>query len=196
MVEPDRNGFPNLLQQVKKYLKTTTPASQEIYIQHIHRLDRPVSGIVLFAKQRSVLRNLSEQFAQRRVKKFYQALTANAPRQLTGSLTHWLRKEKKKAVIYENEVTWAEQVKLNYEVTSLSSRYYLWNIELITGKFHQIRAQLSYMGCPVLGDKFYDSQQEYKTDSIALHACKLIFHHPVTGIELSISKDSEFEAGF
>ena len=104
MVEPDRNGYPNLLQQVKKYLKTSLPAKDEVYAQHIHRLDRPVSGIVLFAKHRSVLKNLSEQFAQRRVKKFYQALTDKEPVLKSGMIEHWHRKEKKKAVLYDYEV--------------------------------------------------------------------------------------------
>lgn len=97
MVEPDRNGHPNLLQQVKRYLKNdSSKGNEEVYAQHIHRLDRPVSGVVLFAKQRTVLKKLSEQFAERKVKKFYQALTAQAPALKTGTLEHWHRKEKRK----------------------------------------------------------------------------------------------------
>ncbi|HEX8546502.1 MAG TPA: pseudouridine synthase, partial [Cytophagaceae bacterium] len=104
MVEPDRNGHPNLLQIVKAYIKSKRSFDQEIYAQHIHRLDRPVSGIILFAKQRQVLRNLSEQFAERRVKKFYQALTCAAPKVFLGTLEHWHRKEKKKAMLYDTEI--------------------------------------------------------------------------------------------
>jgi 23S rRNA-/tRNA-specific pseudouridylate synthase len=100
MVEPDRNGYPNLLQQVQRYLRGKKNEGEEVYAQHIHRLDRPVSGIILFAKQRSVLKNLSEQFAERRVKKFYQALTSQSPSTTHGTLEHWHRKEKKMAVIY------------------------------------------------------------------------------------------------
>src|SRR6478752_5716294 len=85
MVEPDRNNHPNLLHQVRQYLKNSLPKDSEVYAQHIHRLDRPVSGIILFAKQRAVLKNLSEQFAERRVKKYYQALTVNAPEQHSGT---------------------------------------------------------------------------------------------------------------
>src|SRR5687768_10497166 len=80
MVEPDRNGHPNLQQQVQQYIKRSCGLSGEVYAQHIHRLDRPVSGIVLFAKQKIVLKNLSEQFAERRVKKYYQAITTSAPK--------------------------------------------------------------------------------------------------------------------
>jgi RluA family pseudouridine synthase len=186
MVEPDRNGYPNLLQQVKKYIKSTLPQPEEVYAQHIHRLDRPVSGIVLFAKQKSVLKNLSEQFAERKVKKYYQALTETSPLELKGKLENWHHKEKKKAVITEVEVPYSEKVLLQYEVAQLSTKKFLWSIELHTGKFHQIRAQLSAIGCPIIGDVYYGSTHSYRADCIALHACKLIFRHPITNEEISI----------
>lgn len=192
MVEPDRNNHPNLLQQVKKYIRASIPTDQEVYAQHIHRLDRPVSGIVLFAKQKSVLKNLSEQFAERRVKKYYQALTEYAPAQRKGTLTSWLRKEKKKAIIYEQEVQWAEQAILDYEVENFSSHRFLWNITLHTGKYHQIRAQLSNIGCPIIGDTLYNSTLTYKPDCIALHAYKLVFLHPISNKEMIIEKRIEF----
>ena len=96
MVEPDRNNFPNLLQQVKNYLTESTGMSNS-YVQHLHRLDRPTSGVILFTKQKEHLRNLSEQFANRTVSKFYLALTMNKPDENKGQLEHWHRKEKKKA---------------------------------------------------------------------------------------------------
>jgi len=188
MVEPDRNGHPNLLQQIKKYLKSTISIDKEVYAQHIHRLDRPVSGIVLFAKQKSVLKNLSEQFAERKVKKYYHALTENAPKILKGKFENWHRKEKKKAVISNEESSGSEKVLLNFEVRKISDNKYLWEIELHTGKYHQIRAQLSFSGCSVIGDMLYGSTIPYKPDSIALHAYKLIFHHPITNQELVIEK--------
>jgi 23S rRNA pseudouridine955/2504/2580 synthase/23S rRNA pseudouridine1911/1915/1917 synthase len=193
MVEPDRNGHPNLLQQVKKYLKGTLPAEEEVYAQHLHRLDRPVSGIVLFAKQRSVLKNLSEQFAERKVKKYYQALSDQAPLVTRGTLEHWHRKEKKKAVLYDSEIQYSEKALLTYEVSELNPNLYLWNIELHTGKYHQIRAQLAQTGCPIIGDSLYGSSMPYVPDGIALHACKLIFSHPITNEVISIEKKSEFK---
>lgn len=186
MVEPDRNGHPNLLQQVKQYLKSSVAAGEEVYAQHIHRLDRPVSGVILFAKQRSMLKNLSEQFAERRVKKYYQALTEQLPTQMSGVMEHWHRKEKKKAKLSKEEFPYAEKAKLSYEVQELSAHLFLWNIELHTGKFHQIRAQLADAGCPIIGDTLYGSSIAYQPNAIALHAYKLIFNHPVTGIQLSI----------
>src|SRR6478736_5021635 len=115
MVEPDRNNHPNLLQEVKNYVKRSLKSGEELYAQHIHRLDRPVSGVILFAKQKAVLKNLSEQFAERKVKKEYQALTMSAPEQQSGKLEHWHRKEKKRAVIQMDEFPYAEKASLSYE---------------------------------------------------------------------------------
>ena len=189
MVEPDRNGYPNLLQQVKRYLKNSYHLNEEIYAQHIHRLDRPVSGVILFAKQRSALKNLSEQFAERRVKKWYQALTDRSPEQVEGMLENWHRKEKKKAVISDEAMPYAERVKLSYSIRTISDRQFLWKIELHTGKYHQIRAQLAAIGCPIVGDELYGSTSVYKPEAIALHACQLIFHHPISGEEINIEKN-------
>jgi 23S rRNA-/tRNA-specific pseudouridylate synthase len=116
MVEPDRNGHPNLLHQVRRYLKSLVPTGEEVYAQHLHRLDRPVSGIILFARRREVLHTLSDQFAQRTVKKYYQALTTHAPSQPVGALEHWHRKEKKKAVIEDVEAPGLEHIRLDYTV--------------------------------------------------------------------------------
>lgn len=186
MVEPDRNNFPNLLQDVRSYLKETT-GEKLPYAQHLHRLDRPVSGVVLFTKQKEYLKNLSEQFAERKVSKIYYALTANAPEKTEGTLEQWHRKEKKKAVIVAEGTEYAEKIKLDYKV-SPNGNNFLWEINLHTGKFHQIRIQLSHLGCPVIGDELYGSVVPYKPDAIALHAAKLIITHPLT------NKQIKFEA--
>ena len=192
MVEPDRNNFPNLLQQVKYYLKETT-ANQSPYAQHLHRLDRPVSGIVLFTKQREYLRNLSEQFAQRTVSKHYIAITSNAPTYNTFVLEHWHRKEKKKAVLVPEGTEFAEKVKLEYEVKP-NGKIFNWNIHLHTGKYHQIRVQLASLGCPILGDKLYGSSEPYMLNSIALHASKLVIKHPVNLQEMVFEADFELNS--
>lgn len=182
MVEPDRNNYPNLLQQVKNYLKETTNESQP-YVQHLHRIDRPVSGVVLFTKKREYLRDLSEQFAQRTVSKSYCALTRNAPGAGSGMLEHWHRKEKKKAALVPEGTPYAEQATLEY-VAKPFGNYTLWEIKLHTGKFHQIRAQLASLGCPILGDSLYGSEEMYKPNAIALHASALGIRHPVTKKEM------------
>ncbi len=197
MVEPDRNGYPNLLQQVKHYLKGSLADGEEVYAQHIHRLDRPVSGIILFAKQKTVLKNLSEQFAERKVKKYYLALTTNAPQEYKGVLEHWHRKEKKKAILYDEDVAYAEKVKLSYEVEKKGDHFFVWNIALHTGKYHQIRAQLASLDCPIVGDVLYGSSIPYHENAIALHAYKLVFDHPITGNEVIIeNKRVDFLMGY
>lgn len=178
MVEPDRNNFPNLQQQVKQYLKEKTGESNP-YAQHLHRLDRPTSGIVLFTKQKAFLRDLSEQFAQREVSKHYLALTALAPAEQAGTLEHWHRKEKKKAVLVPEGTPFAEKAKLEY-VLKAQGDHFLWNIHLHTGKYHQIRVQLASLGCPILGDELYGSTEGYKPNAIALHATSLTIRHPET----------------
>lgn len=192
MVEPDRNNNPSLLQHVKDYLKKTLAPGTELYAQHIHRIDRPVSGVVLFARQRSVLKNLSEQFAERKVKKFYRALTSHAPEKLQGRLEHWHRKEKKKAVLYDSEIEYSEKAILEYTVSKFSGNTFIWDIELHTGKYHQIRAQLARLGCPILGDELYGSATTYKLNAIALQACKLMFLHPVSNQEMIVEANSVF----
>ena len=190
MVEPDRNNFPNLLQDVKNYFKETT--GQKLpYVQHLHRLDRPTSGIVLFTKKKEYLKNLSEQFAQREVSKQYVALTANAPTNRVGVLEHWHRKEKKKAVLVPEGKEFAEKAKLDYSIKPYGN-YFLWHIQLHTGKYHQIRVQLASLACPILGDENYGSTEAFKPNAIALHASKLIIRHPITQQQLTFEAEFEF----
>lgn len=191
MVEPDRNNHPNLLQQVKNYLKETT-GNKNPYVQHLHRLDRVTSGIVLFTKQKDYLRNLSEQFAQRQVSKYYLALTDKAPEKKEGTLEHWHRKEKKKAVLVPEGTEYAEKAKLDYTVKP-HGNYFLWNIKLHTGRYHQIRVQLAGIGCPIIGDELYGSNIPYKPNAIALHATKLIIKHPVNGEEMIFEATNDFD---
>jgi 23S rRNA pseudouridine955/2504/2580 synthase/23S rRNA pseudouridine1911/1915/1917 synthase len=191
MVEPDRNNHTNLLQQVKNYLKEKT-GNKNPYAQHLHRLDRVTSGIVLFTKQKEQLRNLSEQFAQRKVSKYYIALTDKAPEQNEGSLEHWHRKEKKKAVLVPEGTEFAEKAKLEYAVKPYGN-YFLWSIQLHTGKYHQIRVQLADIGCPIIGDELYGSNVPYRPNAIGLHAAKLIIQHPITKQEMIFEADINFE---
>ena len=193
MVEPDRNGFANLQHEVKKYLKGKSKLKGEVYAQHLHRLDRPVSGIVLFAIRKEVLRNLSEQFAQRLVKKYYQAVTSKAAHPSSGTLEHWIRKEKRRGVICQPDAIGAEKAILHYNISTLNDNAFLWEIDLLTGKFHQIRSQLSYVGCPIVGDHAYGSDVTFHLDAIALHARRLVFQHPVSGSEMDIRSDFTFE---
>lgn len=190
MVEPDRNNFSNLLQQVKNYLKENT-GEKLPYVQHLHRLDRPVSGVVLFTKKKEYLKNLSEQFAQRTVSKNYIAVTSNVPQKTSGILEHWHRKEKKKAVLVSEGTEFAEKIKLEYTIKPLGN-FFKWEIKLHTGKFHQIRIQLASVGCPIVGDELYGSAEAYKPNAIALHAAKLIIQHPVTNHKMIFEAEDLF----
>ena len=190
MVEPDRNNHPNLLQYVKNYLKDTS-GEKLPYVQHLHRLDRVTSGVVLFTKKREYLKNLSEQFAQRQVSKYYVALTSKSPECLSGILEHWHRKEKKKAVLVPEGTEFSEKAKLEYNIKP-HDNYFLWEIQLHTGKYHQIRVQLASLGCPILGDELYGSPHKYHENTIALHAKKLIIQHPVSKEEMVFEADSCF----
>lgn len=190
MVEPDRNNHPNLLQQVKNYLKETT-GEKLPYAQHLHRLDRVTSGLVLFTKQKQYLKNLSEQFAQRVVSKHYVALTNKAPLLLEGTLEHWHRKEKKKAVLVPEGTVYAENAKLEYKIVTHGANY-LWHIILHTGKYHQIRVQLASLNCPIMGDELYGSTIPYQPNAIALHAAKLSIQHPVTNQKLIFETKADF----
>ena len=190
MVEPDRNNFPNLLQSVRNYLKEAT-GEKSPYVQHLHRLDRPTSGIVLFTKKKEYLKNLSEQFAQRQVSKYYMALTSNVPANRVGVLEDWHRKEKKKAVLVSEGIAFAEKAKLEYAIMPYEN-YFLWNIQLHTGKYHQIRVQLANLGCPILGDSLYGSTVTFHLNTIALHAAKLIIQHPVTQNQITFEAKCDF----
>lgn len=191
MVEPDRNNHPNLLQQVKNYLKDVS-GKNNVYVQHLHRLDRVTSGIVLFTKQKQHLRFLSEQFAKGETEKYYQALTDKAPEISHGILEHWHRKEKKKAVLVPKGTDYAELAKLEYDILP-HGNYFLWNIRLYTGKFHQIRVQLASLGCPIIGDEMYGSTILYSPNAIALHAKQLMITHPVNLKRITFDCQKKFK---
>lgn len=197
MVEPDRNNFPNLQKQVKDYLKAKT-GEKLPYAQHLHRIDRVVSGVVLFTKKKEYLKNLSEQFAERKVEKYYLALTTKAPQDYDPAvemkdfiqLEQWHRKEKKKAVLVAEGTEFAEKIRLDYKIRP-HGKYFLWQIKLHTGKYHQIRAQLSGLGCPVIGDALYGSKRTYKLNAIALHAHKLYIKHPETDVKMELTANAD-----
>lgn len=187
MVEPDRNNYPNLLQNAKDYLKRKQLIELP-YIQHLHRLDRPTEGLVLFTKEKAFLKHLSEQFANREVEKYYYALTLKSPPLLSGKLENWHRKEKKKAYIVNEETAFSELARLEYQCQE-KNKLTLWNIKLLTGKYHQIRAQLSHINCPIIGDALYGSTETYKTNAIALFAYRLKITHPknLNSLDFNIS---------
>jgi len=186
-VQTDKTGDPAFQSQVEGYCKQP--------IHAVHRLDRPVSGIVLFAKTKTAMTALTEQFRDRTVEKTYLAVVQNLPPAAEGTLVHFLRKNESKnlAKAFDEEQPGAERAEIRYRLLGSSERYHLLEIQLITGRHHQIRAQLAAIGCPVKGDVKYGFRRSNRDRSIHLHAWKIAFDHPVSGerIRLKASLPAE-----
>lgn len=157
------------------------------YLRPVHRLDRAASGILVFAKTKAALTNLMEQFEKREVEKVYRAITETRPPADAGTLSHWLKKdpEGRKALISEKEGRDCQYCKLDYKVLEMRNKYCLSEVRPHTGRFHQIRAQLSYIGCPIQGDVLYGGKP-WLEHQIKLHAYRLVCKHPKTGEALEL----------
>jgi 23S rRNA pseudouridine1911/1915/1917 synthase len=175
-----------------EYLHSQTKYPEKCYIGLPHRLDRPVSGVVLLAKKKSTLQSLVNTFAKREIEKTYLAVTSNHAVKEEDELVNWLVKdaERRKAIIHSHEVKNSMRVVLQYKLICQNSRGSLLQIKLITGKFHQIRAQLAYVGCPIIGDIHYGGSNTYKENAICLHARSLGLLHPFTDENLKIIADA------
>jgi 23S rRNA pseudouridine1911/1915/1917 synthase len=153
-----------------------------------HRFDRPVSGLVVFAKTSKALSRLNDMFRDGDVHKVYWAIVKNEPKQPEGELVHWLvRNEKQnKSYAYDREVKDAKKAMLRYRVIGKSDNYTLLEVELMTGRHHQIRCQLAKMGCPIKGDLKYGSPRSNPDGSICLHARRISFVHPVSKLPIEL----------
>ena len=189
IVQGDKTGDVPLSDLVKAYLKDKYQKLGNVYLGVVHRLDRPVSGIVLFAKTSKALPRLNKMFAEHiGVSKTYLAIVANRPPQQEGTLTHWLTRNEKQntARAYDREVPGSKKAVLDYRVVAQSERYFLLEIELRTGRHHQIRCQLAKIGCPIKGDLKYGAPRSNPDGSISLHAWRLSLEHPVSHASLVI----------
>ena len=183
IVQGDKTGDVPLSDMVKNFLKDKYQKPGNVYLGVVHRLDRPVSGVVLFAKTSKALPRLNKMFAEHKgVKKIYLAIVANKPPQPQGTLTHWLTRNEKQntARAYDREVPGSKKAVLDYRLIAQSERYFLLEIELHTGRHHQIRCQLSKMGCPIRGDLKYGAPRSNPDGGISLHAWRLELEHPVS----------------
>ena len=173
-VQSDKTGDKALIDLAEIYCKSR--------LSLIHRLDRPASGIVLFAKTKKATQSLNAQFQDRKIAKKYLAVVKNKPLQSSGELVHYLRKNGKanRTSAFEKEVAHSKAAILKYKIIGSIENYHLLEIDLITGRHHQIRSQLSAIGCPIKGDVKYGFKRGNKDRSIHLHAWKLAFKHPVT----------------
>ena len=190
IVQGDKTGDVPLSDILKTYLKEKYNKPGNVYLGVVHRLDRPVSGVVLFAKTSKALPRLNKLFAEHeKVKKTYWAIVGNKPPQKSGTLTHWLTRNEKtnKAKAYDHEVPNSKKAVLDYRLLASSNRYALLEIQLHTGRHHQIRCQLAKIGLPIKGDLKYGAPRSNPDGNICLHARKLELEHPVTHGLLSIT---------
>ncbi len=190
IVQGDKTGDTPLSDIVRQYLKEEYNKPGNVFIGVVHRLDRPVSGLVVFAKTSKALSRLNEIFKNSAVRKTYWAIVKNRPEKDESELVHFLvRNEKQnKSYAYDREVRHSKKAVLHYRVIGQSENYYLLEIDLKTGRHHQIRCQLAKMGCPVKGDLKYGFPRSNPDGSICLHARKVCFVHPVS------KEDIELEA--
>ena len=182
IVQGDKTGDTPLSETVKQYLKEKYAKPGNVFIGVTHRLDRPVSGLVVFAKTSKALTRLNEMFRTSEVKKTYWAVVKNAPKEPEGELVHFLvRNEKQnKSYAYDKEVPKSKKAILDYRLIGRSENYYLLEVDLKTGRHHQIRCQLAKMGCSIKGDLKYGSPRSNPDGSICLHARRIRFVHPVS----------------
>lgn len=182
IVQGDETGDKPLSDFVKDYIKEKYEKPGEVFLGVVHRIDRPVSGIVLFARTSKSLSRLNELFKTKDIRKTYWAVVKNKPKETEGTLVHYHLKDEKqrKAKLFDKEVAHSKKCILHYKVLASSDNYHLLGIQLETGRFHQIRAQLAKIGSPIKGDMKYGFDRPNENSrSIHLHGRKIEFTHPV-----------------
>ncbi len=182
IVQGDKTGDVPLSDIVKQYIKETHAKPGAVFLGVVHRLDRPVSGVVVFAKTSKALTRLNNMFRDGEIHKTYWALCSNRPEKIEGELDNWLvRNEKQnKSYVYDKEKPNAKRARLHYEVIGATERYTLIEVHLMTGRHHQIRSQLAHIGCPIKGDLKYGAKRSNPDGSISLLARRVEFIHPVS----------------
>ena len=181
IVQGDKTGDEPLAEKVKAYLKEKYAKPGLVFLGIVHRLDRPVSGLVMFARTSKALTRLNDMFRHGEIHKTYWAVVQDKPEESEGTLEHWLTRNEKqnKTYAYYHKVPGSKKAILNYRMIGQTERYYLLEINLLTGRHHQIRCQLAEMGCPIKGDLKYGARRSNPDGSISLLAHRLEFIHPV-----------------
>ncbi len=188
IVQGDKTGDATLIDAVKQYIKVKYNKPGDVFLGLAHRLDRPTSGVVIFAKTSKALSRLNAMFRDGEIHKTYWAITANCPKETEGTLENFIQKNEKlnKSFIAPKESKEAKKAILKYRIISKSDRYYLWEINLLTGRHHQIRCQLAAINCPIKGDLKYGYPRSNPDGGLSLHARKVEFIHPVSKKEISV----------
>jgi 23S rRNA pseudouridine1911/1915/1917 synthase len=188
IVQADKTGDKTLIDSVKAYIKKKYNKPGDVFLGLPHRLDRPTSGIVVFARTSKALTRLNEMFRNGDIHKTYWAITANKPAQEEGTLENFIQKNEKlnKSFVAKKESKEAKKAILKYNIIASSDRYFLWEIDLLTGRHHQIRCQLAHIGCPVKGDLKYGYPRSNPDGGLSLHARRVRFVHPVSKVDIDI----------
>ncbi|MDN3724058.1 RNA pseudouridine synthase [Aequorivita sp. SDUM287046] len=188
IVQGDKTGDAPLSEIVKEYIAEKYNKPGAVFLGVVHRLDRPTSGLVVFAKTSKALARLNKMFAERETEKIYWAIVKNPPPKPEDTVVHFLKRNPKqnKSYAHNKEVPESKKAILHYKLLKKLEHYYLMEISLETGRHHQIRAQLSALGCPIKGDLKYGFDRSNADGSIHLHATRLTLVHPVKKEEITI----------
>lgn len=182
LVQSDAQGESGLEDAIKEFIKKRDNKPGAVYLGVVHRIDRPVSGAVIFAKTSKALARMNNMVKEREIKKRYLAIVERKPRQDSEELNHYIVRnpQKNRSFAYDKPSNGAKDSKLIYTLIGVSQKFYLLDVELITGRHHQVRCQLSKVGSPIRGDLKYGAARSNKDGSISLHSRSLEFIHPVT----------------
>ncbi|MBU2940507.1 RluA family pseudouridine synthase [Lacinutrix sp. C3R15] len=200
IVQGDKTGDKPLSDVVKEYIKEKYNKPGNVYLGTVHRLDRPTTGLVIFSKTSKALPRLNKLFLTKDISKTYWAVVKNEPQKTEDTLIHWLKKNPKnnKSTAFIKEVAGSKKAILHYKTLKKLDNYYLLEVNLETGRHHQIRSQLSSIGCSIKGDLKYGFDRSNKDASIHLHARQITFTHPVSNEALHITaplpKDAIWQA--
>ena len=188
LVHGDSTGDRTLSDEVKAYIKKKYKKPGDVFLGVIHRIDRPVSGVVVFARTSKALARMNEKIKNREIKKWYSAIVWERPDEFEGRLVHYILKDHKKNTVkaYNKEKKGSKHAILNYRFEAEVSHYIKLDIDLETGRPHQIRAQLAAIGCPIVGDRKYGYHKFNEDKSVCLHCREMKFDHPVRKEPISI----------
>ena len=188
IVQSDKTGDETLAEEVKAYIKRNYKKPGDVFLGIIHRLDRPVGGVIVFARTSKALTRMNELFREKKISKTYWAIVEEKPPREDGQLVNWLKKnqEKNRSRAYDIEVKESKKAELTYRLMGRSKHYYYIEVHPKTGRHHQIRVQLAHLGCKIKGDVKYGAKRTNKDGSIHLFARSLSFIHPVKKEKLII----------
>lgn len=191
IIQGDKTGDQTLGELVKLYLKEKYNKPGDVFLGTVHRIDRPVSGLIIFARTSKALKRMNELIKKREIKKTYWAIVKKAPPENSDTLIHYLRRDqsKNKSYAYDKVVDNSKEARLSYLVLAKSEGYFLLHVNLQTGRHHQIRVQLAKIGCPIKGDLKYGFPRSNDDASVSLHARSISFLHPVKNEMISLVAD-------